>query len=166
MTWSKTLADDPDLMFQLRVRRGPGDAFDRARTTTQVVAPCCGRIVAADVLIDCRDIPGTIIDAGGVRAPEDHKFLCDGCAHRMYRDPKNDWTKSKLLEARGAPAALVHEHRAREHATALRRADDERGQEHDPAAALDSARAAIARDHVDELLAGVDSIQELNDATG
>ena len=108
--WSYTLADYPRLVAPIIVKANG----DPRNPLTFVVAPCCGRHTPADTIVDVRSIPGTIVRGGGYRPAEDHDWLCDGCLDRMYREPDNDWTLSKMLEARGAPAALVTEHRARE----------------------------------------------------
>lgn len=108
--WSFTLADYPDLVRPLLVKPGS----DPTRSTALVFAPCCGRRTPADTIVDVRAIPDTVVRGGGTGEPKDHGWLCDGCLDRLYRDPKNDWTLSKMLEARGAPAVLVNEHKARE----------------------------------------------------
>lgn len=110
--WGKTLAHAPDRMRELRVFQDV--PFDPTLSNTEVFAPCCGRRCAADCVVDVRDIPGTIVRGGNRREAQDHDWLCDGCLFLLYADPSSDWTKSMLMEARGAPAALVAEVRTEE----------------------------------------------------
>lgn len=109
--WSFTINDFPDLCRPYLV----DPSSDPSVGTSEIYAPCCKRKTPADTVVDVRAIEGTVVSGGGAFEPRDHDWLCDGCLHRLYADPTNEWTKSKMLEARGAPAALVHRHRAEEH---------------------------------------------------
>lgn len=73
-----------------------------------VYAPCCGRRVAADQVIDARTVPGTVVRG------RDHDWLCDGCWARMIRDPANGWKQSSWFRAVGAPAEVIRNVRAQE----------------------------------------------------
>src|SRR5687767_184302 len=97
--WSFTLADFPELVRPLMVK----PLGDPTNPNTPVYAPCCGRRTMSCTIVDCREIPGTIVSGGGYCEPKDHDWLCDACLHRLYADPKNSWTKATMLEARGAP---------------------------------------------------------------
>lgn len=109
--WPRTLADDSALMRKLAVHR---DGFDSACRHSLVVAPCCGRHVAADAIISLHGLK-TEIRGGGFQAKRDHDWACtDGCLHHLLADPSNGWTKSNLLRALGAPAETIRHERARE----------------------------------------------------
>lgn len=144
MSWSKTLADEPELMRRFWADAERGKTFDATKSTTMVFAPCCGRRTAADTVIDCRSIQGTIVRGANVRPAADHDWLCDGCVHILYRDQGNDWTLSKMLIARGAPSALVDEHRLRELVEADARAEFAQGGIHDPTAARQRIAVELA----------------------
>ena len=95
----KTLADDAEVARQYMVhKRQP------FRSTSTVRAPCCGRKVAADMVEDWRDVPGTVMRAGGRHPPADLNWACDGCRDRLVKTPGNGWTRDKLGRARGAPS--------------------------------------------------------------
>lgn len=143
----KTLADSPDIMFLHRAHREPWAVFDRECRTTDVVAPCCGRVTAANSVLDVRGVPGTVVRGAGHRRPKDQDWLCDGCAHRMVLEPDNDWQMSTLLEKAGAVDAVVIHHRSRERARDLERADHAAGRPHKPQRAWDAAHATVLRDH-------------------
>jgi hypothetical protein len=108
-----------------------------------VTAPCCGRRTAADTILDLRAVPGTVVRAGGHGSPVDHDWLCDGCWNRLVADPRNTWTRSRLMSACGAPPDMVREHYARERAEEMARADCRAGRDHRPEDALEMARAAL-----------------------
>ncbi len=84
------------------------------RPTSSVYAPCCGRKTSADVIVDVRQVPTTLVCAGGVRAAMDHEWLCDGCRTRLVRDRANGWTPSRFARATGEPWEVVRDLRARE----------------------------------------------------
>lgn len=141
----KTLADYPELMFELRVHRDSMAVFDPARGTTEVIAPCCGRRCAADCILDVREVPGTIVKGGGHQEPKDHDWLCDGCRDRMIREPSNDWSTSKLFEAAGADPATVRQIKIRERVDQLEREDMADGGSHDVATARQRAATDVDR---------------------
>jgi hypothetical protein len=143
--WDFTLADFPDMMRACVADKR--EHSDPLCSSTLVIAPCCGRKTPADTVLDVRTISGTVVRGGGHQEPRDHEWLCDGCVHILYRDPSNPWTPSSLLEARGAPAALVHEHRAREDAHERMQADFAADRSHEPGKALAEARARIVEAH-------------------
>jgi hypothetical protein len=107
----RTLADFPAIVAQLLVQP---DEDDPTLPTAMIKAPCCGRHTTAESVIDVRNVPNTVVRAGGIYEPNDHDWLCDGCQFRLIADETNDWTSSKLLEACGAPAQTVNEHVVRE----------------------------------------------------
>jgi hypothetical protein len=108
-----------------------------------VVAPCCGRRTAADTVLDVRDVPGTVVRGGGHQPAAEHDWLCDACRGRLIADPSNDWTRSALMSACGAPVDMVREHRARELADDRRRADFAAGRDHRPGDALTEALRSL-----------------------
>lgn len=126
MSWGKTLADDPEAFRECL----KGDREDPPPAAT-VVAPCCGRECGADMIVDCRSIPG--IDAD---------WLCDGCRGNLLRGP-NPWTRSKLHRARGAPAEAVRTERVRELAEARMEEVQERGESADSREAVEYARSQV-----------------------
>jgi hypothetical protein len=77
----------------------------------------------------------------------DLDFACDGCRGRLLRDPSNDWTKSKLLTALGAPAAVVAEHLVHERSRAAYRALWAQGQTKD---SVDLHREITTRVHAEQ----------------
>lgn len=129
----KTLAHSPHLATQYAVHAGspePGCLLE-------VYAPCCGRRTMADVVLDVRRVPGTVVRAGGVRSPVDHDWLCDGCRHRLYADPSNDWTPSRLHSAVGAHPDLVRAMYAHELADEVAQLNHRHRGEHEPAGVVE-----------------------------
>lgn len=127
MSWGETLADDPEA-FREHLK---GDREDPPPAAT-VVAPCCGRECGADMVVDCRSIPGVAAD-----------WLCDGCRGKLLRGP-NEWTRSKLHRARGAPAEAVRRERVRELAEQRMREVQARGEAADSREALQHARSRVS----------------------
>lgn len=150
--WDKTLADEPSIALHFAV---DPSVFDPDSPYNNVYAPCCGRVTPAMTVIDVRSVRGTIARGGNKFARRDHDWLCDGCMQILVADQSNDWTHSRLLEARGAPAQLIHEYRTRELAHEARRRDDaavdENGQPkpigHEPERAYADARTRVEADH-------------------
>jgi len=161
-SWSRTLADEPELMRRFWADAKRGKVFDASNPSTMVLAPCCGRRTPADTVIDCRAIPGTIVRGGNWQEEKDHDWLCDGCVHILYRDPAKGWPRWKLLEARGAPAAHVQEHRARHLAYQTQVADSRAGRPHEPERVLSESRVTVAREHLAAITAAVTTLEELN----
>lgn len=116
MTWPPTLADDPALVRQHQV-----DPDEQVRSTTTVRAPCCGRVCAADMVEDWRQIPGTLVRPGGQGTPVDLDWGCDGCRSRMIASDASSYTRSDLMEAQGAPWEDVRLERAKERAREARK---------------------------------------------
>lgn len=109
MSWPPRLCDDPAECANHRKFPDQPDT-----DTATVVAPCCGRECAADMVVDLRGVPGTTIRPGGGGAEEDVPFACDACYRRVSRSGRNPWTESQLVRALGAPSEVVAEKRARE----------------------------------------------------
>ena len=84
------------------------------RPSSSVFAPCCGRKTSADAVVDVRQVPKTVVRAGGCRPGKDHGWLCDGCRTRLLRDRGNGWTPSRFARATGEPWGVVKDLRARE----------------------------------------------------
>lgn len=136
----RTLADEPGLTRQYRVHK---DApFDPSCTTTEVFAPCCGRRVAADAVLDVRGVPGTVVRGGGHRPAKDHDWLCDGCRDRMIREAGNPWTAATLMEQCGAPIDAVRSLKLHERLCAAAMDDLANGRAHEP----DKAHARVVVD--------------------
>ena len=86
------------MSWKPRTRADVGD-------TAPVRAPCCGRRVWPDVLVDCARLPVEV-------RPRGASDLCDGCRETLLRD---GWvTHEALLVALGAPPDLVARARARD----------------------------------------------------
>lgn len=110
MTWPPTLADDSEALQEHKVDPDLPDT-----PTVTVEAPCCGRRCAADMVVDLRGVPGTVIRPGGRSAPpRDTDWACDGCRGRVVSSDRNPWKKSQLVRALGAPREVVVAKRARE----------------------------------------------------
>lgn len=104
----RTLADFPDVARSLAVH--PGDEPEPG-CILFVVAPCCGRRTAADTVFDVRGVSGTVVSGGGIAAPRDHDWLCDGCRQRLTAAAAtNGWTASRFLSACGAHPDTVRQH--------------------------------------------------------
>lgn len=117
MTWPPTLYDDTDLYQACKVRPDSPDL-----PTAQVKAPCCGRTCAADMVVDLRDVPGTVCCPGGNHRPsQDVEWACDACRGRIVRSGRNPWTDSQLARALGATPKVQRAKRAREMLTEYRR---------------------------------------------
>lgn len=142
--WGKTLADEPELMRKLAVHK---HGFDPALTTTPVHAPCCRYVKAADAIRDLRAIEGTVVRAGNIRPPADLEWACDGCVWLLCQDPESGWTESKLIEAEGAPIAIVHELRAQEVTRNEIRELWGHGGEYRPQEIYDGTLAKLVREH-------------------
>jgi hypothetical protein len=126
--WDFTLADFPEIAVRYLVWPRGG-----CYRTALVYAPCCGRRTPADTVMDLRAVPNTHVRAAGKRPLADLDFACDGCVSRLLRDPSNPWTRSALLSAIGAPAAVVADHLIRERTDAAYRALWAQGQTRDSA---------------------------------
>jgi hypothetical protein len=143
------VSDYPDLIRLWRCDRDddPLSPQPEISEDTDIFAPCCGRRVIACAVADVRGIKGTVVSGGGVRPAIDHDWLCDGCRHRLFLDPTNDWTESKLLEARGAPAQMVQWHRAEEWRLEMVNQCGRRGETHYPQEFYDLAIEQITLLH-------------------
>jgi hypothetical protein len=93
----KHLGHDPKEMRKHAAHEEPTEPG----CVTFVFAPCCGRLTAADAVLDVRGVRGTVVSGGGHRHPVDHDWLCDGCQFRLVHDPKNTWTAATLHKAAG-----------------------------------------------------------------
>jgi hypothetical protein len=123
----KTLADFPSLALSLAAH----DAPPEPDCILFVVAPCCGRVTAADTIFDVRHVAGTIVSGGGVTPPKDHDWLCDGCRQRLEANAAtNGWTASRFLAACGAAAITVRGHYLGEIATLVEQMDHAAGVPH------------------------------------
>lgn len=137
MSWPKTLADEPSLVDAIRVHL---DApFDARVSATEVYAPCCGRRVTANAIIDVRHVRGTFVTGSGRDPSKDQEWLCDACRARMFRDPSNAWTRATLYALCGAPAEAIRMYRIEERAEAIARDMFARGQSVVPAETLAQA---------------------------
>jgi hypothetical protein len=105
----KSLAHYPELVAPLRVHPEPIESG----CLVEVYAPCCGRRTFADSILDVRAVPNTIVQ-GAHQPAQDHDWLCHDCRWRLYVDPANDWTPSRLCSAVGAAADVVREQYAHE----------------------------------------------------
>jgi len=135
----KTLASFPALV-------APCLVFENGDPTcshVEVIAPCCGRKTAADSILDVRDAPGTVVAGGGHLPPKDHDWLCDGCRHRLYADPSNDWTRSRLYSAVGSDPEHVRMLHARELADQAAYWDHAHRGEHRPGDTLDAILVSL-----------------------
>lgn len=137
--WPRTLADDAKLYRRLAVHP---DDFDPTCRHGLVVAPCCGRRVAADCIVALHGLK-TVIRGGNHRPPKDHDWACTDCLHLLVRDPKNGWTYSKLARALGAPAGAIHHERAKELVHEARLAANKAGQPHSEEQEYAKARASF-----------------------
>jgi hypothetical protein len=154
------VSDYPDLVELWRCDGSDGlGPQPEISEDTDIFAPCCGRRVIACAVADVRGIKGTIVAGGGVRPPIDHDWLCDGCRHRLFLDATNDWTESKLLEARGAPILMVHWHRAEEWRAEMVQQCSRRGETHNPQEFHELAMEQITLIHRrdSELLAAIEN---------
>lgn len=150
-SWGKSLASDPLLIAQYRVK-----ANAPCVATTVVRAPCCGRHCTADSVADVREVSGTVVNG------KDQAFLCEGCRTRLERNASAGWSRSRLMELRGAPVALVHRIRARELAHAKRREDFAARRPHEEMTARAEAAMQLAAEHLQAIEASVtDSHTEL-----
>lgn len=146
------LSDYPELLAQYVVQRAP-EPDDWV-----VAAPCCGRRVIACAVADVRMVPNTVVSGAGVYPARDHDWLCDGCRSRLFccdipmRALPNGgliaWTESGLLEARGAPVQMVHQHRTLEWEAEMRFQSFKRSEEHRPMDALALAQHQIESIHL------------------
>ena len=134
------VSDYPDLVRVLAVRESQIDEVDDLEDVF-IHAPCCGRTVIAGAVADVRNVRGTVVRGGGIRPAADLGWLCDGCRARLFADPTKrrevnggriQWTESGLLEARGAPAQMVHWHQAAEWEDEMRTQAFRRGEEFKP----------------------------------
>jgi hypothetical protein len=107
-----------------------------------VHAPCCGRRIAADAILDVRGVPGTIVAGGGRLTPRDHDWLCDSCRQRLYADPSNAWSRSRLYAAVGASPEHVRALHARELAEQVAAWDRAAARAHQPGEVLATILAA------------------------
>lgn len=73
-----------------------------------VTAPCCGRHVAADMLVNVSALP----EAKRTTKKRPLEYACDGCVERLYRTGKV--RPSELAQAAGADPAKVQRLRAKE----------------------------------------------------
>jgi hypothetical protein len=144
VTRPKTLADDPNemrarLVHQDRISQLMGPLL----ATADVYAPCCGRVTAADSVIDLRMVPGTEFRAGNRRARMDHWWACCGCRWLLVNGEDSPWTHSKLARAIGASHEVVHELRARELRDEVVRKAHKEGRGIDPEAEYRRALASL-----------------------
>jgi hypothetical protein len=123
----KTLADFPEIALALTAH----DALLEPDCILFVVAPCCGRVTAADTIFDVRHVAGTIVSGGGVAPPIDHDWLCDGCRQRLEANAAtNGWTASRFLAACGADPVTVRGHYLGEIAALVEQLDHAAGVVH------------------------------------
>lgn len=111
MSWPKSLADDLMLLAEHARDLDPSETISESdvRPSMTVRAPCCGRVCAADMVTDVRDVPGI-----------DRDWMCDGCEWSFLRE-ENGWSKSRYVRAIGAPPEDVRVHWVRERVLSSKR---------------------------------------------
>lgn len=109
--WPHVMAHEPD---EVRARLvHPVEHFDPDCPHTLVYAPCCGRRMPADAILDLHDVPGTVVAGGNHRPPQDHDWLCTDCMGILLADPVSGWTRPSLFAAMGAPDDVLRHELAR-----------------------------------------------------
>lgn len=110
MSWPTMLADHPELVAEYARHEGV-----EIRRTTSVLAPCCDRPCAADMVTDVRGVPGI-----------DRDWLCDGCRWRFINVEPNGWSHAQFARAVGAPPKAVRSIWVKEQIKAAERRASER----------------------------------------